>query len=95
MTAIIVGAIIVELPEIFRKSKKLNKLYRGYFVNVGIVITLAAGILAPLSSQPRIDETLRIIFVAIGALFTALGVCPSNPLVQAKDAENLVSFSFK
>jgi protein-S-isoprenylcysteine O-methyltransferase Ste14 len=93
MAVIIVGAIIVELPEIFKKNKKLNKLYRGYFVNIGIVITLVAGILAPLSPQPRIDESLRIIFIAIGTLFTALGVylmaAPSIPLLKAIGVEQM------
>jgi len=87
MAVIIVGASIVELPEIFKGNEKINKRYRGYFVNIGIVLTLAAGVLAALSPQPRVDGVLKMIFIGIGVPLIALSLylmaIASMPLLKA------------
>ncbi len=87
MAVIVVGAIVVELPEIFKKNERINKRYRGYLVNLGIAITLLGGLLAPFSPQPRVTRVLRTIFVAVGAPLVALSlylmIAPSISLLQA------------
>lgn len=91
MAVVAVGAIAFALPEIFRKNEKINKRYRGYFVNLGIVICLLGGLLAPFSPQPRVTGVLRMIFMAVGAPLTALSLylmsAPSVPLLRAIGVE--------
>ena len=93
MAVIIVGAIIVELPEIFKKNEKINRRYRGYFVNIGIVVTLAVGMLAAPSRQPRVDGVLRIIFIGVGVPLVVLSiylmVVASRPLLKTIGVEQL------
>jgi protein-S-isoprenylcysteine O-methyltransferase Ste14 len=87
MAIIIAGAITFVLPEIFRENEKINKRYRSYLVNIGIVICLLGGILAPFSPQPRVTGIIRTIFIAIGAPLTSLSLylmsASSVPLLRA------------
>lgn len=87
MAIIIAGAITFVLPEVFRENEKINQRYRSYFVNIGIVICLLGGILAPFSPQPRVTGIIRTIFIAIGAPLTSLSLylmsASSVPLLRA------------
>ena len=93
MAIVIVGASIVELPEIFKRNEKINRRYRSYLVNIGIIVTLAAGMLAAFSPQPRVDGVLRIVFMAIGVPLTVLSLylmtVASKPLLKAIGVEQL------
>lgn len=91
MAVIAVGAIAFALPEILKRNEKINKRYRGCFVNLGIALCLLGGILAPFSPQPRVAGILRTIFTVVGIPLTALSlylmIAPSIPLLQAIGVE--------